>query len=415
MSDTGFYLLPNNKLYKKENTKRLKNFPAGYVGNFYRNLSDRVDNVQSNFLSAISNDASIPKDDVQKYLLATSDFAKSIQTDINHYVTRGRINTASFRQKLDPISRNIVQRQNPLELVFEDILTFDSENLIVGSLLREIDIRKKQTDSDFIKSLPSQPGKEFEIKKRLDKLRGTTNNSFNNNNNNVNPGGGGVDISGLGPSPTLPKIEDLIDNGPLLFPPSPPTDGQEVISNVFRPPPPPPLPAGPVLNPFVVPKIDGDGPIGNNIFVSIGAMMGPRSKEKNISDNNEVDDFLYELPDNFPSLELGDKLLDTLGNVGEEVLADTPTKKDEEDSVLQDIIDEYNIPDMKNTMDETGEVPENIYFFYGGESEGFVNALEFLGISPENREFAAFLLSDLGRKTMTQNKLSIHVDSGDIS
>ena len=205
MSDTGFYLLPNNKLYKKENTKRLKNFPAGYVGNFYRNLSDRVDNVQSNFLSAISNDASIPKDDVQKYLLATSDFAKSIQIDINHYVTRGRINNASFRQKLDPISRNIVQRQNPLELVFEDILTFDSENPIVGSLLREIDIRKKQTDSDFIKSLPSQPGKEFEIKKRLDKLRGTTNNSFNNNNNNVNPGGGGVDISGLGPSPTLPK------------------------------------------------------------------------------------------------------------------------------------------------------------------------------------------------------------------
>ena len=371
MSDTGFYLLPNNKLYKKENTKRLKNFPAGYVGNFYRNLSDRVDNVQSNFLSAISNDASIPKDDVQKYLLATSDFAKSIQTDINHYVTRGRINNASFRQKLDPISRNIVQRQNPLELVFEDILTFDSENPIVGSLLREIDIRKKQTDSDFIKSLPSQPGKEFEIKKRLDKLRGTTNNSFNNNNNNVNPGGGGVDISGLGPSPTLPKIEDLIDNGPSLFPPPPPTDGQEVISNVFRPPPPPPPPAGPVLNPFVVPKIDGDGPIGNNIFVSIGAMMGPRSKERNISDNNAVDDFLYELPDNFPSLELGDKLLDTLGNVGEEVLADTPTKKDEEDSVLQDIIDEYNIPDMKNTMDETGEVPENIYFFLWGRERRF--------------------------------------------
>ena len=103
-----------------------------------------------------------------------------------------------------------------------------------------------------------------------------------------------------------------------------------------------------------------------------------------------------------------------MGNTGEEVLADAPTKEEEEDTILQDIIDEYNIPDMKNTMDETGEVPENIYFFYGGESEGFVKALEFLGINPSNREFAAFLLSDLGRKTMTQNKLSIHVDSGDI-
>ena len=51
--------------------------------------------------------------------------------------------------------------------------------------------------------------------------------------------------------------------------------------------------------------------------------------------------------------------------------------------------------------------------FYGGDSEQFVNALEFLGISPISREFAAFLLSDLGRKTMTQNKLSTHVESGD--
>ena len=142
MSETGFYLLPTNKLYQKENTKKLKNFPAGYVGNFYRNLSDRVDNVQSNFLSAISNDTPIPKDNVQKYLLVTSDFAKSIQTDINHYVIRDRINNASFRQKLDPISRNIIRRQNPLELVFEDISTFDSENPIVDSLLREVDVRK---------------------------------------------------------------------------------------------------------------------------------------------------------------------------------------------------------------------------------------------------------------------------------
>ena len=102
---------------------------------------------------------------MQKYILATSDFAKNIQTDINHYVTRDRINDASFRQKLDPISKNILRRQNPLELVFEDISTFDAENPIVGSLLREIDFNKNLIDSDFIKSLPSHPGKEFEIQK----------------------------------------------------------------------------------------------------------------------------------------------------------------------------------------------------------------------------------------------------------
>ena len=116
MSDFGFFLLPTNKLYKKENTKKLKNFPAGYVGSFYRNLADSI-NTNSDFYSRIAADADIPKEDVQKYILATSDFAKSIQTDINHYVTRDRINNASFRQRLDPISENILRRQNPLERV----------------------------------------------------------------------------------------------------------------------------------------------------------------------------------------------------------------------------------------------------------------------------------------------------------
>ena len=104
MSDSGFYLLPTNKLYKKEDTRQLKNFPAGYVGSFYRNLADNVDNfIGSDSYSRITADADIPGEDVQKYILATSDFAKSIQTHINHFVTRDRINDASFRQKLHPI------------------------------------------------------------------------------------------------------------------------------------------------------------------------------------------------------------------------------------------------------------------------------------------------------------------------
>ena len=93
--------------------------------------------------SRITADVNIPREVVQKYILATSDFAKSIQTDSNHYVTKDRINDASFRQRLDQISKNILRRQNPLELVFEDISTFDAENPIVGSLLREIYIKKK--------------------------------------------------------------------------------------------------------------------------------------------------------------------------------------------------------------------------------------------------------------------------------
>ena len=423
MSDTGFLLLPTNKLYKKEDTRRLKNFPADYVGSFYRNLADRVD-TSSDFYSRIANDANIPKEDVQKYVLATSDFAKSMQTDINHYVTKDRINDASFRQKLDPMSKNILRRQNPLELVFEDISTFDAENPIVESLLREIDIKKKQSDCDFIKSLPSQPGKEFEIQKRLDRLRGINNNEFNNNNNN-NAGGGGnlggtnLNLENYGlnqPPPSLPTIEDFTDNG---APPPPPAPRGENISFSN-------LPKQPTFpkyefnvsttTPFVLPNIDNNRKIGNDLFGLVGAMAGPRVTPPN-KPRQEIDDFLHELPDTgMPTLELGDKLLDTLGTEAEDLfnVNAPPTKKEEEDEILKDIIDEYNIPDMKDTMDKTSQVPESIYFFYGGDSQQFVDALEFIGLSPLNKEFAAFLLSDLGRKTMTQNKLSIHVESGDM-
>ena len=121
MSGTGFYFLPTGKLYKKRETKRLKIFHTSYVGTFYKNLEGNVDNFLAlDFYGRITNDADIPSEDVQKYILATSDFAKGIQTDINHYVTKYRIKNASFRQKLGPISKIILRRQNPLELVFQD-------------------------------------------------------------------------------------------------------------------------------------------------------------------------------------------------------------------------------------------------------------------------------------------------------
>ena len=86
------------KLYKKPKKMKLKNFPAGYVGRFYRNLADNVDNfLGSDFYGKIAIDTNIPIEDIQKYILATSDFAKEMRTDINNYVTRDMINKTSFR------------------------------------------------------------------------------------------------------------------------------------------------------------------------------------------------------------------------------------------------------------------------------------------------------------------------------
>ena len=66
-------------------------------------------------------------------------------------MTKDKSNNASYRKKLDPISKNIIRRQNPLELVFEGISTFDAENPIVGSLLKELDLGKKDIAGEVIK------------------------------------------------------------------------------------------------------------------------------------------------------------------------------------------------------------------------------------------------------------------------
>ena len=48
-------------------------------------------------------------------------------------------------------------------------------------------------------------------------------------------------------------------------------------------------------------------------------------------------------------------------------------------------MEEYDIENIRDTMDETAQVPESIYFFYGGDSDEFVKDLEFIGRSPINR------------------------------
>ena len=116
-----------------------------------------------------------------------------------------------------------------------------------------------------------------------------------------------------------------------------------------------------------------------------------------------------------PELVPGDGILTSLGTEAENLFnSDAPPSKKEEDETLRKIMDENEVEKIRDTMEEKGTVPESFYFFYGGDSKLFYNALEFLVLSPINREFGAFLMSDLGLKTMTQNKLSIHVDSGDI-
>ena len=142
------------------------------------------------------------------------------------------------------------------------------------------------------------------------------------------------------------------------------------------------------------------------------ALTREKAKEKNDT-QFAIDDTLYELPED-TVLEWGDGLIGNSRVEAEDLFQpENITKQEEEDLMLQQIKQEYSFEDIKESLDEE-KIPENIYFFYGGESDNFYRAVEFMGPDANNREFTAFLISDIGRQVMTSNTLSMHLEIGQI-
>ena len=130
-------------------------------------------------------------------------------------------------------------------------------------------------------------------------------------------------------------------------------------------------------------------------YWDFGSQAATLTRGENVKEKtdvqNAIDDALYELPDNL-ELELGDSLLETLGNNAEDLFkADNITKEEAEDLILEKVKEEYDFEDIKDSFDK-GNVSETIYFFYDGKSDNFDRSLEVLGLIPMNREFEAFLV-----------------------
>ena len=69
-----------------------------------------------------------------------------------------------------------------------------------------------------------------------------------------------------------------------------------------------------------------------------------------------------------PELELGDGLLNSLGTSANTIFDDSiPTQKEEEEEILKDIFDQYNIESIKDTMDEKVKFQKVYIFFMVGK------------------------------------------------
>ena len=77
---------------EKKNDKRSLKKARHWSDKKRQSLADVVDSAaRSDFYWRIVYDVDIPSEIVQKYLLATTDFAKGMQDNINLYVTRDRL------------------------------------------------------------------------------------------------------------------------------------------------------------------------------------------------------------------------------------------------------------------------------------------------------------------------------------
>ena len=193
----------------------MNNLTSNYSHLFYKDIANDVDvdlplTVTKNFLA----EGQPLTDDINNFLLGTSEYARDIQSDIDLYVTRGRHNQESFHRKLDPIEKSVWRTENPLALLFKDVANFDAQNPIIGSLLREIDLGKNKTNSQLIANQLSRAPNindtillnRFKILK--DDPINYNNNDNNNNNNNDNDDNDGR-INPLGPPPPPPTFNDF--------------------------------------------------------------------------------------------------------------------------------------------------------------------------------------------------------------
>ena len=130
---------------------------------------------------------------------------------------------------------------------------------------------------------------------------------------------------------------------------------------------PPPTEDFNVLSNRTLPSISTHG-IENNLF---GSQAATAVRENKTKTQQEVDDFLYEIPEpTMPDLELGARLLNSLGTSAQSLFDNNapPSKKEEEEEILKDIMDEYEIEKIRDTMDETAQVPESFFFFFTVET-----------------------------------------------
>ena len=131
----------------------------------------------------------------------------------------------------------------------------------------------------------------------------------------------------------------------------------------------------------------------NNLYGSRTQTLTREKEEIKNPVQKELDDKIYELPNDPPKLKLGDDLENILGPEAEDILNEGfVNKKELEDELLENIKEVYGFEEIKDAFDEAS-VLHQLKFFYARINGSFIQACYFLSRNNDNREFIAFLVS----------------------
>ena len=114
-------------------------------------ISNKGPDVDNKVLNASKN-----REDLKKWLLATSDYGQEIQDDLNAIVGYDeKFNNAIVRHVLDLKDEAVLRNPNPLNVTFQDVKKFDVVNPVIGKLATQVKA-SKLTDYKLTKKLLGQ-------------------------------------------------------------------------------------------------------------------------------------------------------------------------------------------------------------------------------------------------------------------
>ena len=155
--------------YVKNDKQFQFNLPSDYEESQYYKEVPHITNespaVKNNLLNLLRN-----REDLKKWLLATSDYGNEIQEDLNAIVgCNEKLNNAIVRHSLDLKDETIFRNSNPINVTFHDMKKFDLVNPVIGKLATQIRA-SKLTDYQLTKKILNQ-GEVDKLQLRLEALK----------------------------------------------------------------------------------------------------------------------------------------------------------------------------------------------------------------------------------------------------